>query len=409
MKARRSAAALAAAAMLMAAGLAGCYSEDKPSNSTDTAVSAEDKTGQNEQSAPSADVSTAEEKPDVSQTHQNDPMNAVSAWELVADMKIGWNLGNTLDATGGSGVDSEISWLPNPVKTDEFMIKSVKDQGFNVLRLPVSWGNHMSDDYTVDPEWMDRVQEVVNYGIDNGMYVILNTHHEEWYMPTEENLDHDLEEIEALWKQIAERFKGYDEHLIFEGLNEPRLRGTGQEWTGTNDARAIVNQYEKKFVETVRATGGNNADRCLMITGYAASSARENLAAIELPEDSDKLIISVHAYLPYSFALDTKGTDVYKSVDSSITDLFKNLDDLFLSKGLPVIVGEFGSVNKDNLEDRVQCAKDYLTTASSYGIPCVWWDNYARFGAGENFGLFDRAEYSWYFPDLMKAMMESVE
>jgi endoglucanase len=339
---------------------------------------------------------------DVSQTHTNDPMTVTSATDLVAQMKVGWNLGNTMDATGASDLSAETSW--GNVTTTKEMIDTVKAAGFNVFRLPVSWGTHMSDDYTVDSEWMDRVQEIVNYGIDNDMFVILNTHHEEWYMPTKANVDDDLVEIEALWTQIAERFKGYDEHLIFEGLNEPRLRGSNAEWSGTDEAREIVNQYEKKFVETVRATGGNNADRCLMITPYAASSSAVNMEALELPEDSDKLIISIHAYLPYSFALDTTGTDVYDENDTSIRQLFENLKYYFLDKGVPVIIGEFGSVNKYNTEDRVKCVTDYLTMAKEYGVPCVWWDNGTIVGDGENFGLLSRSEYSWNFPDIIDAI-----
>lgn len=345
---------------------------------------------------------------DVSKTHTNDPMTVTSAKDLVAQMKVGWNLGNTMDATGGSGLDAEVSWLPMPKYTDKTMIDMVKDAGFNVLRVPTTWGTHLDDDYTIDPAWLDRVQEIVNYGIDNDMFVILNTHHEEWYMPVESDVDEDLKQLEAIWKQIAERFKGYDEHLIFEGVNEPRLRGDGAEWTGTGESREIVNRYAKTFVETVRATGGNNADRCLMVTPYAASSSPTNMQALEIPEDSDKIIVSIHAYLPYSFALDTKGTDVYDPNDNSINDLFNNIQTYFLDRDIPVIIGEFGSVNKDNLDDRVQCVTDYLTAAKEHGVPCVWWDNYARVGNGENFGLLNRGDYEWYFPEIMEAIQSVV-
>lgn len=363
---------------------------------------------ENESSETAETSSSAEENnesggtSDISQTHTNDPMTVTSAKDLVAQMKVGWNLGNTLDATGGSGIDAETSW--GNVATDKIMIDMVKAAGFNVLRVPTSWGTHLEDDYTIDPEWLDRVQEVVNYGIDNDMFVILNTHHEEWYMPTQSDVEEDLVQLEAVWTQIAERFKGYDEHLIFEGVNEPRLRGDGAEWTGTGESREIVNQYAKTFVETVRATGGNNADRCLMVTPYAASSSATNMEALEIPEDSDKIIVSIHAYLPYSFALDTQGTDVYDSNDNSINELFENIKVYFLDNDIPVIVGEFGSVNKDNIDDRVQCVTDYLTTAKEYGVPCIWWDNGARVGSGENFGLLNRAEYDWFFPEIIEAI-----
>ena len=255
----------------------------------------------------------------------------------------------------------------------------------------------MSDDYTVDSAWMNRVREVVDYGIDNGMYVILNTHHEEWYFPNNENKEQDIEQLKALWTQIAEEFKGYDEHLIFEGLNEPRLRGTGKEWTGGDqESRDVVNEYEQVFYDTVRASGGNNDKRCLMITPYAASSDANVMRALKLPNENDEhLIISVHAYLPYSFALDTKGTDQFDAAtDGGVIDgLFQNLDSIFLSKKIPVIVGEYGSVNKDfNVGERVECVTYYLNKAEEYGVPCVWWDNNAFVSNGENFGLLERTD-----------------
>lgn len=333
----------------------------------------------------------------------------ISSWELVKEMKMGWNLGNTMDATGGSGVDAETSWLgSSSFKTSKAMFDLLKETGFNVARIPVSWGNHMDENYNVDEAWMARVKEIVDYGIENDMYVILNTHHEEWYFPTEENKEEDIKQLKALWTQIAEEFKNYDEHLIFEGLNEPRLRGTPSEWNGGDSAsRAIVNEYANAFYETVRNSGGNNPKRHLMITGYAASSMRTCLEAIELPENDDKIIVSVHAYLPYSFALDPKGTDKFDaSADAGVIDsLFTDLNDLFLSRNIPVIVGEFGSVNKNNIEDRVECLKYYLNAAKNAGVPCCWWDNGATVGAGENFGLMDRSlPPSWKFQEIIDTM-----
>lgn len=387
-----------AAALALTMGmsmLTACGSNSEDESSADSAAS-----------SGTSSASSEESGSDVSKTHTNDPMTVTSAKDLVAQMKVGWNLGNTMDATGGSGIDAETSW--GNITTTKMMIDAVKDAGFNVFRLPVSWGTHLDENYNVDPAWMDRVQEIVNYGIDNDMFVILNTHHEEWYMPVESDVDEDLKELEALWTQIAERFKGYNEKLIFEGVNEPRLRGDGAEWTGTTESREIVNKYAKTFVETVRATGGNNADRCLMVTPYAASSSATNMQALEIPEDSDKIIVSIHAYLPYSFALDTAGTDVYDPNDKSIPDLFENIKYYFLDNDIPVIIGEFGSVNKMNDEDRIQCVTDYLTTAKEYGVPCVWWDNGTRVGDGENFGLLDRTDCTWYFPGIMEAIQNVV-
>lgn len=332
----------------------------------------------------------------------------ISSWELVKEMSIGWNLGNTMDATGTSGLGCETAW--QPATTTEGMATLLKDTGFNVMRVPVSWGDHMDDEYKVDEEWMARVHEIVDYGINNGLFVILNTHHEEWYFPTAENKDEDIAQLTAVWSQIAEEFKGYDEHLIFEGLNEPRCRNTAMEWTGGDaDSRAIVAEYAKAFYETVRASGGNNEKRHLMLTGYAASSNRNCLEQVWLPENDDKVIVSVHAYLPYSLALDTKGTDKWDANNTSeIDNFFFNLDELFIQKQIPVIIGEFGTVNKDNLEDRIACAEYYVGKGAEYGIPMIWWDNNAIVGNGENFGLMDRNMMpEWKFPELVDVLIES--
>jgi endoglucanase len=331
----------------------------------------------------------------------------ISPMELVADMKIGWNLGNTLDATGGIGIMSETAW-GNP-KTKQEMIDKILEAGFNVIRLPITWDGHFgaAPEYKIHDIWLQRVKEVVDYAYNKGAYVIINTHHEEWYMPTEENKVANGEQIAALWSQIAEYFKEYDEHLIFEGLNEPRLRGTSKEWSGDAKASEVINYWEQLFVDAVRATGGNNALRHLMITGYAASSSRDNLAKIILPED-DKLIVSVHAYNPYNFALNAKGTDKWtvEKDGGELTNFMKMLNDLFVSKDIPVIIGEFGAVNKENTEARIAWVTHYVSKAKEYGIPCVWWDNGAFSGNGENFGLLDRRNLEYPFPELLDAMMK---
>lgn len=383
----------------LAVTLCGCNNGSSDSGSGSDLQSVSDNS--EAQSGENSSDSSAETQ------ERNDPMNITSAEDLVAQMKVGWNLGNTMDSTGGTGVDAETSW--GNLLTTKPMLDLVAKSGFNVFRLPVSWGTHMDENYVVDKEWMDRVQEIVDYGYDNGMFVILNTHHEEWYMPKEEFAEENLKQLEKLWEQIAERFKGYGERLIFEGVNEPRLRGEGAEWTGTAEAREIVNQYAETFVKTVRASGGNNAERALMITPYAASSMPENLKALKIPENAGNVIVSVHAYLPYSFALDTKGTDVYDPNNSEIPGLFKNIKTIFLDNDIPVIVGEFGSVNKNNTEDRVKCVTDYLTAAKEVGVPCIWWDNGALVGMGENFALLNRRDVMWFNDEIVNAIMDAVK
>ncbi len=377
-------------AAVLVSGLGGCGNASQSSQSPT-------------QDTESSDISSETE------SEENEAMitiSDISSTDLVADMKIGWNLGNTLDATGGMGISSEWSW-GNP-KTSQEMIDAILDAGFNVVRIPVTWEGHFgaAAEYKIQDKWLERVKEVVDYAYAKGAYVILNMHHEEWHTPTEENKEAACAQIAALWTQIAEYFKDYDEHLIFEGLNEPRKKGTSVEWTGDKEGAEVINQFMQVFVDTVRATGGNNTYRHLMITGYAASSSESMLKKIVLPED-EKLIVSVHAYTPYNFALNVTGTSSWseKSDSRDIDSLFETIDELFLSKGVPVIIGEFGAMNKDNEAERVEWVTYYLTKAKEYGVPCVWWDNNSFTGDGEKFGLLDRRALEFPYKELLNAMM----
>lgn len=341
-------------------------------------------------------------------------MRDIPSTQLIKEIRIGWNLGNTLDAMGGGNtLSAETSW-GNPVTTKE-MIDTVRGAGFNTIRIPVSWGNHLSEgpDYIIDEEWINRVQEVVNYGIDNKMFVIINLHHEEWHFPSYDNLENAKNQLIKVWEQIAERFQGYDEHLIFEGMNEPRMFGTEFEWNGGNEeGRDVVNQLNAAFVDTIRKSAGNNPIRHLMIPSYAASSDLNVWKDLIVP-DEDKIIVSVHAYTPYNFALNGQGTaewSIDKPSDTrEIDSLMSNIDQFFLSKGIPVIIGEFGARNKDNLKDRVSWSEYYIKAANDKGIPCIWWDNGAFSGEGENFGLLRRRTNSWLFPDIVEALMKGLE
>lgn len=333
----------------------------------------------------------------------------ITSMELVAEMKIGWSLGNTLDAFGRTDLTSEICW-GNPVTTPE-MIDAVVDKGFNVIRIPVTWVGHVSapPEYEINAEWMGRVKEVVDYAYGRGVYVIINLHHEEWLYPSYENEEEIIKRVSALWKQIAEEFKDYDEHLIFEGLNEPRKIGTKVEWNGGDrEGRDVVNHVLAEFVRVVRESGGNNTLRHLMIPGYGASSSKRALEAIELPED-DKLIVSVHAYIPYDFALNTAGMADWNNATGDIDELMKLLQKEFISKDIPVIIGEFGAMNKDNDAERIAWAKYYISKAKEIGVPCIWWDNNAFTTDGENFGLLDRRSLTFPSEELVDAMLSAAQ
>ena len=357
-------------------------------------------------------------------------------FRFVKDMKTGWNLGNTLDAYSqgkmyGDDISSVEIW-GNPVTTKE-MIDTLKNTGFRTVRIPVTWHNHVTDDGNgpvISEAWLDRVQEVVDYAYDNGMYVILNTHHdntaniegEGGYYPDTAHAEESDRYIRGIWTQVAERFKDYDEHLIFESLNEPRLAGTDYEWNFNagvaecKDAAGSINRLNQLFVDTVRATGGNNVERYLMMPGYDASLAGAITDLYQLPNDivSDKLIVSVHAYTPYNFALrpgsESEATDYFSWEDPKsvyeINDLMNSLYSKFVSKGIPVVIGEYGAVNRDNnTQDRVDYYAYYTAAARANGITCCVWDN-GSFTDGEIFGILRRRVNQWFFEETIEAMMK---
>lgn len=312
-----------------------------------------------------------------------------TAEQIVLDMRIGWNIGNTFDATGYNAPDlysHEQSW-GNPI-VDMALIQRVKDAGFTSLRIPITWYRHVSDDgsFTIDPAFLARIKEVVDYAYACDMYVIINMHHEDWL--NVKTLDKDYEEIGvqlcAMWTQIADYFADYDQHLIFEAMNEPRMTGVSYEWTGNKAGYEAVNYLNQVFVETIRANGkGHNPERCLMIPGYAASSSSNIMAAIKLPEVdgavAENLIISVHCYSPYDFCLSDK-QKVFdpknKSHTSSIDSVFNNIAKLFLAKGIPVVMGETGATNTgNNTEEREKWAYYMGSKAAEYGVPILIWDN----------------------------------
>lgn len=338
--------------------------------------------------------------------------NGQTAMEFVSNIKIGWNLGNTLDATSEWATNAygfETAW-GNPYTT-EAMIQAVKDAGFNTIRVPVTWTEKMgaAPDYLVDEEWMNRVQQVVDYVIDNGMYCILNSHHDTtWQRPRKDVLDANNAQLKALWTQIANRFADYDQHLIFETLNEPRLVNDPTEWTGGDaEARECVASMNSAALEAIRATGGNNTTRFVMLPTYCATINDATTSAWLFPKD-DHVIVSAHAYTPYNFALNKTGTSTWGNDTYDILQLMKTLKTKFIDNDIPVIIGEFGAMNKNNESERAQWVEYYVKTADEYGIPCVWWDNNAFEGDGENFGLLRRSDCTIVYPDMLAAMMRGV-
>ncbi|MCL1986866.1 MAG: glycoside hydrolase family 5 protein [Firmicutes bacterium] len=353
-----------------------------------------------------------------------------SAEHLIENIRVGWNLGNTFDAVPWD--DNMFSMLPteletiwgNPITTFE-TIATVSYAGFDVLRVPVTWHKALyDDDYNIRADWMERITEVVNYGLQNNMVVILNTHHDERIFTfLDDGLDESLRAFTAIWQQISAHFADYSHMLIFEGLNEPRTPGSPAEWSGgTAEERHNINIFNQLFVDIVRASGGNNGDRILMVPTHAAAISDITFADFVLPTDiaENRLIVSLHTYAPYFFALHV-GND---SVDTWSADnandrnqVIWGLDmayDTFVSNGIPVIIGEMGAVNRDNTESRAEWANFFARAAKDINIPVVWWDNGGlglslNPGDGENFAIIDRNNNTQLFPEIIAALIAGTE
>lgn len=338
--------------------------------------------------------------------------DALTADEITEGMTIGWNIGNSLDASGKhSATDptkQETSW-GNPVITQE-LIDTVKAKGFNTIRIPTTWYPNVtqtSDEngnpvYTIDEAWLGRVKEVVDYAYNNDMYVILNLHHEEWINRSDFATAYDemSPRLIQMWQQIAAYFKDYDQHLIFEGMNEPREVGASTEWQGNAACYEVVNKLDADFVNTVRSIDSPYKDsRLLMIPSYAASAYASSYSSLEVPDD-DYVAVSLHAYTPYNFAMGngdhTTFSDRYKA---DLDTLFSDIQYYFTDKDIPVVMGEFSASNFNNTDARCDWANYYLSWTKKLGIPCVLWDNNAitnASSASEAHGYVNRSNNTWY-------------
>ena len=308
-----------------------------------------------------------------------------SAATAVQHMGTGWNLGNTLDATdaswkGRSVSQFETGWGQTVTKPELF--KMFADEGFGAIRVPVTWDLHMADDFTVDEAWMSRVEEIVNYVLDAGLYCILNVHHDTgengWLRADETVYNNTRNRFTALWKQIAERFRDYGPKLLFESFNE--MLDANNRWNAPASVNSYIyiNKYNQDFVTTVRATGGNNSYRNLVVNDYCASSTASAFEALEIPEDSveGRLIAEFHSYSPYNFAMN-EGTGAIKTwtdaCEKEVKDQINGIAAIARKKGVPAIIGEYGATSKRDAEEIAKQATCYVKTCKENNMACFYW------------------------------------
>ncbi|RCW48416.1 glycoside hydrolase family 5 protein [Paenibacillus prosopidis] len=319
-------------------------------------------------------------------------MREITTMELVKEMGIGINLGNTLEATGswinGTSVTNyETAW-GSPVITEE-MIKGYANEGFGVLRIPVAWSNMMGEDYTINPSYLGRAKEVVDWALDSDMYVILNIHWDGgWFEKFPSEKEESMYKYTRIWTQLTEAFKNYDDHLMFESFNEegvwPDLWNFYGSDDGKEEAYALLNEINQRFVDIVRGSGGNNKQRHLLVGGYVTDIEKTVDELYKLPNDpQNRCAVSVHYYTPATFAILEEdaswgtartewGTDEDFAELNRLMDMVKTR---FIDNGIPVIMGEFGVATKNKTQEMIRLYLSSVNSAAySRGITPVLWD-----------------------------------
>lgn len=356
--------------------------------------------------------------------------------QIVEAMGPGWNLGNQLESVTDN-VPEETNW-GNPVITEK-LIQSVKAAGFKSIRIPVSYFAKIDDDkdYTIDSKWLDRVQEVVDYCIKNDLYAVINIHGDgyntidgSWLLCNGKNQTEIKKKYKKVWKQIAERFKNYDEHLLFESMNE-EFDGSYSE--PNKEYYQNINDYNQIFVDTVRKTGDNNTKRWLIIPGwntnidytagdYGFKLPTDQYRDKSIDKEEQRIMISVHYYSPWDFCGGENGVitqwgneadDPSKTSTTCDETYMKNQLNLmkttFADKGYPVFIGEYGSIDKTSYDSeneyyRAYFARKLCQLSRKNGCIPMYWDN--GYNGVHGFGLFDRTTCEITQPVIIDAIME---
>lgn len=353
----------------------------------------------------------------------NTLMRDLSSLELTRQMSPGWNLGNSLEAIGG-----ETAWGNAPVS--KRLIDSVRAAGFKSVRIPVAWSNQMNaSTFEIEKGLLLRVGQVINYVLDNGMYAVINIHWDGgWMQPTYEDEDYVNNRLEVLWHQIAKYFRNYDDHLLFAGTNEVLVEGNYG--TPTEEYYTVQNGFNQTFVNTVRATGGRNHYRHLVVQGFN-TNIDYTVRFFEIPDDAveDRLMVEVHYYDPYNFTLNANSritqwgknaTDPSRTetwADESWADeQFNRMKTNFIQKGYGVILGEYAAsartdlgspeLNADHAKYRLYWTEYITGSIHRHGLVPMYWDS-GHTGNNAS-GLFDRTTGAQAYPDIIEAIVDAV-
>ncbi|WIM97503.1 cellulase family glycosylhydrolase [Actinoplanes oblitus] len=321
----------------------------------------------------------------------------LAAGSAVAAMQPGWNLGNTFDATGAD----ETSW-GNPRVTPE-LLAGIRAQGFRSIRIPVTWSQHLgpAPDYTIDPVALARLAEVVGWALDDGLYVMVNVHHDSWQWINRMPADHDavLAEYTAIWTQVATAFRDASPRLLFESVNEPQF---------VTEKAALLAELNTAFHTVVRGSGGRNATRLLVMPTMHTNAGQaylDELASTFTALGDPNLIATVHYYGYWPFSVNIAGGYRFDAAArQDLLDTFQRVHDTFVAKGIPVIIGEYGLLGFDRSTGTIEQGEK-LKFFEFFGhqarisrVTTMLWDN------GQH---FDRTALTWRDPELYEQMRSS--
>jgi len=345
-------------------------------------------------------------------------MRDITGQEMALEMKTGWNIGNSLDAIGG-----ETAW-GNPL-ISERLIDSIKAAGFNAVRIPVAWSKFYDEiNFTIEESWLIRVEEVVNYVLDRDMYAIFNIHWDGgWIQPTYEDEEYVNNRLAIMWKQIATHFRNYNDYLLFAGTNE--IMVDNDYGTPTVEYRTVQNGYNQTFVNTVRATGGRNAYRQLVVQGFNTNIDHTvNFAVMPTDVVPGRLMMEVHYYDPYDFTINESSTKWQWgeiATDPSLTagwgnedwadGQFQKMKTNFVDKGIPVILGEYGTISRSDYTGH-EVYRTYYTEYITQSIidhglvPFIWDNGYTGL---HGMGLFNRSTGEQVYPDIVEAVTSAAD
>lgn len=367
------------------------------------------------------------------------------AWSMLDKLALGWNMGNHFDAFYNSKLWSGDKFLwPDETcwgnaKCTRQTFTKLRAAGFKSIRIPITWLNTIGEapEYEIDKAWMDRIVEVVGWARDAGLYVIINTHHDEDHYYGNEANGHRwlniidatasetenariMDKIRGFWANVAETFKDEGDYLIFESFNEIN----DGKWGGssnTDKQAAVLNQWNQVFVDAVRATGGNNATRWLAVPTYAANPGL--IKWFKMPSDpASKTMLAVHCYDPYNYTLAEGLPQKYwghttnnPQDEKQLRDVFSSLYVNFIAKGIPVYMGEFGCSMRDY--NKTKDWKNYLyyleyfvKCSRSYGLPCFLWDNGSKGSGSEHHAYIDHGtgDYIDHSEEAVKVMKKAM-